>query len=278
MKCFYHSSDLDGHCSGAIVKYRYPNCELIGINYGDEFSWDSIEPGEVVYMVDFSLQPFVDMQKLAQIAKLTWIDHHISAIKEFQRQGLGAALVVAIDGEAGCELTWQYVYYNLPMPKLVRALGRYDVWDHSDLNTLPIQYGMRLENTDPENQSMWRLVLENYVSFYRHVLKRGRVVLEYVQQENEKYAKACAFEIEFDGMHCIAVNRMLTNSQTFDSVWDPDVYDAMLTFGWRKGHWGISLYSTKENVDVSEIAKARGGGGHKGAAGFQCQKLPFDLK
>lgn len=28
-------------------------------------------------------------------------------------------------------------------------------------------------------------------------------------------------------------------------------------------------------VDVSKIAIKRGGGGHKGAAGFQCKRMPF---
>lgn len=35
----------------------------------------------------------------------------------------------------------------------------------------------------------------------------------------------------------------------------------------------VSLYS--EGVDVSEIAKVEGGGGHKEAAGFVCHNLPF---
>ena len=37
MKCFYHSADLDGQCSGAIVKLARPDCELVGIDYGDPF-------------------------------------------------------------------------------------------------------------------------------------------------------------------------------------------------------------------------------------------------
>jgi len=53
MKCFYHSSDLDGHCSGAIVKQEYADCEMIGIDYGNKFPWDSIEIRETVFMVDF---------------------------------------------------------------------------------------------------------------------------------------------------------------------------------------------------------------------------------
>ena len=52
----------------------------------------------------------------------------------------------------------------------------------------------------------------------------------------------------------------------------------MLTFGWRKGQWAVSLYSSNADIDVSKIAKAKGGGGHKGAAGFQCKTLPFELR
>ena len=63
MKCFFHSVDLDGHCSGAIVKKAYPECEMIGINYGDSFPWGVIGPGEKVVMVDFSLQPFEDIDR-----------------------------------------------------------------------------------------------------------------------------------------------------------------------------------------------------------------------
>lgn len=42
MKCFYHSSDLDGHCSGVIIKQKYPKCEMIGINYGQDFPYNTV--------------------------------------------------------------------------------------------------------------------------------------------------------------------------------------------------------------------------------------------
>jgi len=64
MKCFYHNADLDGQCSGELIRRVLPNCELIGINYGDPFPWDSIVPGETVYMADYSLQPHSDMKRL----------------------------------------------------------------------------------------------------------------------------------------------------------------------------------------------------------------------
>lgn len=279
MKCFYHSADLDGHCSGAIVKlFAYPSCELRPIDYGDAFPWDDIIPGETVFMVDFALQPFSDMERLAGLVDLYWLDHHKSAIEEANKSRVEFLGVREI-GRAGCELTWDYLTGGKDVPDAVRHLGRYDVWDHSDEDTLPFQYGMRMLETRPEkNLGAWELLL----SYPRHnlfyeILGRGRIALEFVKADNDKYCGACSFETELDGLKCLVVNKMLTNSQLFDGYYDPEKHDAMLSFGYRGGRWVVSLYTTKDEVDVSVVAKARGGGGHKSAAGFQCSSLPFKM-
>lgn len=107
---------------------------------------------------------------------------------------------------------------------------------------------------------------------------------------------------EFASYHCIAVNLGHTNSKVFYSVWRRECpncdggrllapapgcrvclgsgriepYDLMITFCRRKDKlWNVSLYSTKPEIDCGAICKAFGGGGHKGAAGFQCKELPF---
>ena len=275
VKCFYHSSDLDGWCSGAIVKNKYPECELRGVDYGDKFSYDGLMPGEKVFMVDFCLQPYDLMAELNYVCDLTWIDHHKSAIEEHKKRPLRTANTLLEVGKAACELTWKLLFGNTVPPRVVTLLGRYDVWDHSDSMTLPFQYGMRLRANDPiGGMDFWKFLFK---TFPEDILLEGQTILDYVMQDNSKYTHACAFETSLDGLRCIAINRMLTNSQMFDSVWGSDQYDAMLTFGWRKGKWTVSLYSDKDTVDVSVVAKARGGGGHKGAAGFQCQELPFEL-
>jgi oligoribonuclease NrnB/cAMP/cGMP phosphodiesterase (DHH superfamily) len=281
MKCFYHSADLDGHCSGAIVKHHFPECELIGINYGQPFPWERIDPEEEVFMVDFRLQPFEGMERLNGACPLTWIDHHKSAIEEARKRCfIGSQGQYLGEGKAGCELTWEYLSTE-EIPPAVRLLGRYDVWDHTDPQVLPFQYGMRLYNTDPTHDfEFWRPFFEpdQFPSWtIDGILWKGEAVLAYQKQENEKYARACAFETELNGLRFIAVNKMLGISQVFYTVYDPVRHDAMLTFGRRKGCWHVSLYSAKDTVDVSVIAKAYGGGGHKGASGFQCEQLPFSL-
>ena len=43
----------------------------------------------------------------------------------------------------------------------------------------------------------------------------------------------------------------------------------MIGYCYTGTKWSISLRSSKPEFDVSIIAKQRGGGGHKGAAGFE---------
>ena len=163
MKCFYHSADLDGHCSGALVKMAHPDCELVAINYGDEFPWESVPvgSGEKVFMVDFSLQPYSGMRKLDIHADpLIWIDHHISAIKdhkEWCEQGNGAILGLLRVGIGACQLVWEYLNPDSNIPTFIKLLAQYDVWAHSDPRTLSFQYGMRQYNTFPnDNIEFWR--------------------------------------------------------------------------------------------------------------------------
>ena len=281
MKCFYHSSDLDGHCSGAIVKLKHPECEMIGINYGQEIDLDSIAPGEVVYMVDFCLQPFSGMDGLSRVCELHWIDHHAKgSIDEAHARGFLASGGQLLEvGRAGCELTWEYLHPGEPMPRTVFLLGRYDVWDHAaDEDALPFQYGMRnFDDTKPDNVQFWGSVLYFEPD---EVVRMGRTILDYEDKQNAKFCSAYAFETSLLGHGAICANRGFTNSKVFDSVYDPSRQKLMITFCRLKppvGKWTVSLYSTREDVDCGAIAKMFGGGGHKGAAGFQCETLPFNI-
>lgn len=278
MKCFYHSADLDGHCSGAIVKQNYPECKMIGINYGDAFPWESIEDDELVFMVDFTLQPFDDMEKLNEICSLHWIDHHKTAIDEAFKRGFLPFSELLNVNKSACELTWIYFHGNtVSPPTAVFLLGRYDVWDHTDPRVLSFQYGMRqFVNTQPDNQEFWNELFASK-SLCERIIDNGSLLLNYEKSQDEKFCRAYAFETELQGMKAICANRGFCNSRLFESVYDPDKHQLMITFVWKPTirKWLVSLYSTRDDVDCGFIAASFGGGGHKGAAGFQCDELPF---
>jgi oligoribonuclease NrnB/cAMP/cGMP phosphodiesterase (DHH superfamily) len=282
MKCFYHKSDLDGHCSGAIVKMKYPECEMIGVDYDDTLSelFDTteltIDFGETVFIVDFSFD-IDDMDYLAFNCDLHWIDHHKSSIEKL---GSFTDPIKGIryhekdgdkpsDKKAGCELTWEYLYPDEALPKAVKLLGRYDVWDHTNSEVLPFQYGMRsLESTLPE-KTVWTHLFEYGNSIIvEKIVEAGAVLIEYQQKQDEMYAKGMSFEATFEGLRAIAINKAFCNSKVFDSVYDPEKHDVMIAFGLKDGDWKYSLYSTKPEIDVSKLAVKYGGGGHAGASGF----------
>lgn len=281
MKCFYHSADLDGKCSAAIIKNVYTNIELIGINYGDSFPWDTIEKNERVYMVDFALQPFDDMIKLDYVCDLIWIDHHKTAIdqdNQFNETGkVGAINGIRRIGIGACALVWAYILSS-DLPKAVRLLAEYDIWNHTDPETLPFQYGMRLIPNEPTDQ-IWKDLFKYDSNKEDTIIANGKTVLDYINNDNSIKANTLWFPTELDGLKLQAANFGPASSQFFDSVWDPNTFDAMCLFYWKPKikKYVVSLYTDKQDVDVSIIAKNRGGGGHKGAAGFQCSELPFLL-
>ena len=123
MICIYHSRDLDGWMSAAIVKLWDPKVKLIGWDYGQPIPDMTFQE---VIMVDISFPKEV---MIDNINRLTWIDHHFSAMKDV------GDIAVDIDGMrdtkfAACELTWQFFFKAKPMPEIVRLLGRYDCFGH----------------------------------------------------------------------------------------------------------------------------------------------------
>lgn len=275
MICFYHKADFDGICSGRIIKSRFPECKMIGIDYGEEFPWDIVKD-EVVYMADFSLQPFTNMIRLKEITKsLIWIDHHYSAIEEEKSSKIFFEGIREVE-LATCELSWIYCFPDKPAPRGVRLLGRYDVWDLNE-DVLAFQYGLRSYDMSFESNN-WDSILKEEEDYSRisisKVISEGYIILGYIEEENRNYIKSFAYQSKFEGLKAIVVNRSHLSSLFFKSVYKD--YDILI--GWcyiGGGKYTVGLYSANPNVNCGNIAKFYGGGGHKGAAGFTTSDIPF---
>lgn len=288
MKIVYHSKDLDGYCSGAICKLKYPEAELFGYDYGQPFPFDDFIGHEII-MIDVSL-PMKDMLRFAVTCRhLTWIDHHISAINDFKKvnpsePGYENIIAILENGISACEGGWKYLFPDQEMPTAVKLAGEYDTWRNGDKERwnnaiLPFQFGMRMFCTSPETFPAelfdhYQIVTDNPV--YK-IIHEGKLILSYQKTQNERACRS-SFEIEFEGLKAICLNNGGANSQVFDSVYDPDKHDIMIPFVFTGKHWTFSLYTTKHNIDCSIIAKSKGGGGHKQAAGFQLKELPDEFK
>jgi oligoribonuclease NrnB/cAMP/cGMP phosphodiesterase (DHH superfamily) len=273
----YHNRDLDGFTSGAIIKLKYPDAKMMGYDYGQPFEQEVT--GEPIIMADVSL-PMKTMVKIAQLSnwQLTWIDHHISAIndyKEFVGDGESFCNAILENGIAACEGTWKHLFPEKQMPLAVLLLGEYDTWRNADKQRweneiLPFQFGMRLYCNSVDSFPIELFENEDLV---KQIINEGLTVLKYQSQVNELQCKKASFETEFNGLHAICLNGGGFNSDVFKSVYDESKHDIMMPFQFDGKKWTISLYTTKDEVDCSLIAKANGGGGHKKAAGFQVEDI-----
>lgn len=287
MLCLHHY-DLDGHCSAAILKYRYPDIETYEINYGDEIPWEKIK-NNVICIVDFSFN-LDDMKRaLKEAKKVIWIDHHISAIKDLDSIAKEIPGVRDVDEKySGCELTWKYVFPDLDVPRVVKLLGRYDVHDYLDKIVLPFQYAMRTKETDPkDSMNLWvnlfndsdGLDFLDYDSLIEEIIEEGKPMAKFIENRNVEFVKNNAVCVHLDGYKFLAINTYVENSNALERLFKPDKWDAMMVFYRRSGGWSVSIYNGDfdTGVDCEKIAQKYGGGGHADAAGFTCKKLPFEV-
>lgn len=286
----YHSRDLDGKCCGAIMKMKYPDIELIGYDYGEDDSsiFEVCDGADLVIMADVCLDSMDRMYELSKICKrFIWIDHHKSQIDASIGYDANADNWEAFlkEGVAACELCWEYFYPLEKLPASVFLLGKYDTWrkeferGYSWDEVMDFQYGMRASARNSVEGVISVLSDTEQVGAGRiwEIMKDGAMILDYQDQVNRINAKY-AHEATLFGLRAICLNTQSANSQSFTHCYDPERHDLMVCYRWKGMIWEVSLYSTKEEVDCSVLAKSKGGGGHKAAAGFQVNSVVGFLK
>lgn len=278
MKCFYHGVDNDGKCAGAIVYKNNLECEMIGINYNQEFPIKEIKEHEKIYIVDFSIEPEVMKQLIAITSDVIWIDHHKTAIEKY---GIYEGTIGGLRNitKSGCELTWEWFHLGEEVPEAVKLIGDRDTWawKYGD-KTKYFNDGIGLLDTNPKSNIWIDLISGNkeLTNNLYQIIKDGKLISKYKKQSAKNFMDSWAYEMEFKGYTCVAINKGMCGSEAFGE--DFKKYDICISFIWDGICWAVSLYS--QTVDVSEIAKTfeykgKKGGGHKGASGFICTHLPF---
>ena len=191
--CIYHSIDLDGWMSAAIVKHwfkstheegtysissfgkiesvegyfdndKIKNIEpsgltFLGFNYGDPIP--DVSQYDKIIMCDISL-PTSNNEYAHKLGNnFIWLDHHQSAIKD--HDDLKLANGIRDTKFAACELTWKYFFPDETMPEIVRLLGRYDCFGHKgtseEKKVLEFQYGARMIISN--HREAYELLLSN---------------------------------------------------------------------------------------------------------------------
>lgn len=277
MLCIYHIADHDGKGSAAIVKSIYPQIELLGFNHDMEVPYDIIAKHDKIIVCDISL-PLDFMFELNDKIDLTWIDHHVSVINQYEdklKHGYKPIAGLRKVGLAAIELTWNYFYPQKNIPIGIKLLAMNDLFDLSDERVQPFEYAMQSIGLNNPDDDIWHDLIDETIDVAKMV-DNGKRILSWIRQRNYHLVRTLAFEAEVDGLKCICANMPQGRSFFFDSLANIAEYDVMINFYMNKRcQWNLSFYSSKKEVDVSKLAAKFGGGGHRGAAGAsKLKQLP----
>lgn len=302
--CVYHSRDLDGWCSAAIVRNVYSDKEKHVLRF---FPWDYVDKlpdlelfkwADELIIVDVCFPPSYlnELMSLCLKLKVLVIDHHKTTIDRMNEYSADVQFYCT-DKFAACELTW--VFHNTylkveeftqeeeyRLPDTIRFLGLYDSFRHKsygrdiEKKTMFFQYAARAKYKDPYGfEDDFFLKNGKNSKITTSLLAAGKDIFDYlVMEATQLYYSDKVFDVIFDGHTFKMINRERFNPINFGIKYHKDKAEGFGCFWYDKGKWVFSLYNDDGKVDVSEICKKRSGGGHKGAAGFVIDDINKILK
>jgi oligoribonuclease NrnB/cAMP/cGMP phosphodiesterase (DHH superfamily) len=255
--CIYHGNCADGFTGAWVVR------RALGVDVDFYPGVYQTPPPDVagcdVVLVDFSYKRPVMEKIIAEAKSVLVLDHHKTA--EDDLRDLAGAVVVFDMERAGCRIAWDYYFPNESPPPVLLHVEERDLWRFSLPKTREIQANIfsypydfeiwdRLMASDPavlavEGEAIERKHFKDIAELLGVVQRRMVIGGHNVPVANLPYT------LVSDAAHRMAI------SEPFAACyWDTP-----------KGRI-FGLRSTDAGLDVSEIAKIYGGGGHRNAAGF----------
>lgn len=295
----YHANCTDGFGAAFAAWCKLGNdAEYLPMHYSDDPLKDVIYEGRDVYILDFSV-PRVYMEHLLDLAsKVVWLDHHKTAFEMWCVEERELFQHEVTDGDdrvvqhihlnnfkSGALLAWEYFHPEKDVPYLISRIDDRDRWQFKLADSKALHAGLQLEK--PWTFERWAQLVPamgGSSGALANVISSGYAALRAYNeqiQHSAKKATPCALPASvnttdgrivpsaaFDPLPGLAVNtpnnisevghELANASGTYGLVW---YYDG------ATGRANCSLRSNGD-YDVSAIAKAFGGGGHKNAAGF----------
>jgi oligoribonuclease NrnB/cAMP/cGMP phosphodiesterase (DHH superfamily) len=267
----YHSPCQDGFTAAWACWKVHPDWEFLPCRHGYLPEVDIVD--REVYMLDISLKRDTMILWAGIAAHIQVIDHHISAQKELVDLPDNVSVLFDMK-KSGAGLAWDFFHDSSKYPSgLVWFVQDKDLWRFSDPDTEAVcEYLYTLDYTF-ENWEDISILLDT-VEGVKNITDSGNCLLEakakqaqdmfthkfYIRMRNYK-----VYAINMPYIYTGEMSKHLTKNVPFVvSFW----YDGTKTI--------FSLRSAPGGVDVSEIAKHYGGGGHRHASGFELLGLGFN--
>lgn len=256
----YHAGCRDGFTSAWVAStyFGHGKCELMKAQYHDKPVTEADVTGRDVYILDFSYPKEILEKLKPHTRQLLVFDHHESVDQEAK----DLPYFTFDNSRSGASLTWDFFYEGRFRPRLVNYVEDRDLWnwkmEHSlEVNTWINSWDFELE--------IWDQLHDRLEEDFQSVVQEGTAQVR-LQDRLVKSAVGGATGMDLAGFRVPSVNSCLLQSEIGNVLCQGKPFAAV----WyeKRGKRIYSLRSSDAGEDVAVIAKARGGGGHRNAAGF----------
>ncbi len=267
--CLYHAGCPDGFgAAWAVWRAWGDSADYVARGHDDPFRAESFADSFVVF-VDISV-PNLDLRRLGEIsAHLVLLDHHVSTRDHFEAEpGLAAALraqdhVIHFDlAHSGAVLAWRHFHPAAPVPELLQYVEDQDLWNWK----LPASDAVNAAiGSHPRRFEVWDALAARPIDA---LAREGEPIVR-AQLADVRRLLRNAHPVALGTRRIEAVNSPLVRSAVGHELALRATYGQPFGLLYRVfGHRvDVSLYSIGA-LDVAEIARSYGGGGHRNAAGF----------
>jgi len=211
-----------------------------------------------VAILDFSYDNTTIKGMIEEANDLIVIDHHKSAVVELHDISNTRFDMT----KSGAMLSWEYFHPGKEPPKFIRYIQDRDLWKWE------LDYSKEFSAAF----DMVPFEFEEFVKFeddsvFDDAVKRGSFILAYSKTVVKKVCEK-ARPRKYGGLDVLVVNSSHWMSEIGARLSAECDFAVIWYYDHEERNIRVSLRSFHDNVDVSEIAKKFGGGGHKKAAGF----------
>lgn len=271
----YHDNCWDGlFAAGIVFNYYKGEINAIPMNYDALIDMDIFDNKDVIF-VDFSLKRHIMLDIEERAASLLVLDHHKTAAAELKDLSFAKFDM----NRSGAMLAWiHYMGMFRKSPMAIQHVEDHDLWRYHNSNT---KYFINYLETMPKTMETYHTVMELEENGRLRQIYRGGAEIEgYIQNKIDELKQHVNYRVVGfkDPNHVYGI-AVFTCPKFYVSRLSSDLLEkgkCQVTVGVflrKDGHFEYSLRSKDENIDVSEIAKSYGGGGHRHAAGFTSDRF-----
>lgn len=270
----YHGNCADGFAAAWCFwkKYGDEGAEYIPGVYQQE-------PPDVtsrhVFLVDFSYKRAVVEEMVKKATSVTLIDHHKTAIEDLV--GMEGLIQFTDLDRSGSTLAWDFLYPGEPRPLLLGHIEDRDLWRFKLPNTREIQANVFSYDYSFEK---WDALMKADQPELMKMTVAGAAIERKHHKDIAELVRVCRREMNIGG-HWVPVaslpytltsdaGHLMCNPYPSDNLQGEIVKPPFAACYWDTAEGRIfSLRSHDDGMDVSEVAKRFGGGGHQHASGFK---------